>query len=222
MSRELAVGLATVCAVIAPGVSVSMVEVTRATTGDRERLADTLASAFAEDPVFGWILAGRSRIERRLRRYFRALLREELRPSDHEVFLAADGSGGAIWKGIDQWKTPTRAIIREAPVLATVFELTTVRALRVLGAMERVHPEAPHFYLHTLGTRQDAQGTGVGSAVVAQMLERCDREGVPAYLESSNPRNVAFYARHGFETQGLVALPHGAPPITRMWREPHP
>jgi len=198
-----------------------MVEVTRATAGDRERFADALASAFADDPVFGWILAGRSPIERRLRRYFRALLREELRPSDHEVYLAADGSGGAIWKGIDEWKTPTRAIIREAPALATVFELRGVRGLRVLGAMERAHPEAPHYYLHTLGTRRPSQGHGVGSAVIAPMLARCDRESVPAYLESSNPRNVAFYARHGFETQGLVALPAGAPPITRMWREPH-
>ena len=86
--------------------------------------------------------------------------------------------------------------------------------------MERVHPPAPHYYLHTLGTRRVSQGHGVGSAVLAPMLDRCDREGVPAYLESSNPRNVAFYARHGFETQGRVPLPDGAPPITRMWREP--
>jgi len=197
-----------------------MVEVTRATAGDRRRLADAWASAFADDPVFGWILAGRSPIEGRLRRYFRALLREELRAADHEVCLAGDGSGGAIWKGVDQWKTPVRAIVREAPTAATVFELRTVRALRVLGAMERVHPQAPHYYLHTLGTRRASQGHGVGSAVMAPMLERCDREGVPAYLESSNPRNVAFYARHGFETQGLVRLPDRAPPITRMWRAP--
>jgi GNAT superfamily N-acetyltransferase len=197
-----------------------MVEVTRATVSDRERLADSLASAFADDPVFGWILAGRSRLEPRLRRYFRALLREELRPADHDVYVAADGSGGAIWKPVDDWKTPIRTIVREAPVLATVFELTTGRALRVLSAMERVHPDAPHYYLHTVGTRRADQGTGVGAAVLAPMLGRCDREGVPAYLESSNPRNVAFYARHGFETQGVVPLPEGAPPITRMWREP--
>jgi GNAT superfamily N-acetyltransferase len=199
-----------------------VVDVVRATGDDQDGVADALASAFAADPVFGWILAGRSPIEGRLRRFFAAELREDFRTDDHEVYRAADHSGAAVWKGIDGWKTPTWSIVRQAPSLITVFELRILRALRVLEAMEHAHPELPHYYLQTLGTRREAQSHGVGSAVLAPMLERCDREGVPAYLESSNLRNVPFYARHGFEAQGVVPLPDGAPPITRMWREPRP
>ena len=129
---------------------------------------------------------------------------------------------GAIWKGLDQWKTPTTTVLRQAPAITRAFGVGNLRPLRVLGAMEKAHPSEPHYYLEAIGTRQDWQSKGVGSAVMAAMLERCDREGLPAYLESSNPRNIPFYARHGFEVRPLVPLPPGAPPMTPMWREPRP
>jgi hypothetical protein len=53
------------------------------------------------------------------------------------------------------------------------------------------------------------------------VLERCDGERVPAFLESSNPRNIPFYERQGFVvTKRLDRLPGGAPLLTQMWREP--
>ena len=64
------------------------------------------------------------------------------------------------------------------------------------------------------------QSKGVGSAVIRHMLERCDAEGLPAYLESSNLRNVPFYARHGFVSTGEIVVGKDAPTVTAMWRDP--
>jgi GNAT superfamily N-acetyltransferase len=199
-----------------------MAEITvgKARPEDLERLADAFADAFAEDPIFGWLLERKPHRDRRLLRFFRILLREELRQSDHETYLSQDGSGGAIWKGIDRWKTPPSTILRQTPGMALAFGPGNSRPWKVLGAMEKVHPREPHYYLETLGTKQAVQGKGVGSAVMSLMLERCDREGVPAYLESSNPKNIPLYARHGFEVRDPVPLPAGAPVLTPMWREP--
>ncbi len=66
----------------------------------------------------------------------------------------------------------------------------------------------------------DDQGRGIGSALLRPVLTRCDREGVPAYLEASSERNRALYARHGFEVVERIELPGGGPPMWRMWREP--
>lgn len=64
-----------------------------------------------------------------------------------------------------------------------------------LGATaEAHHPDEPHWYLATLGTDPSAQGRGIGSALLADVLERCDREATPAYLETETEANVAFYA----------------------------
>ena len=50
------------------------------------------------------------------------------------------------------------------------------------------------------------------------VLTRGDLDGIPAYLESSNPRNVAFYERQGFEIRSEFH-PDGGPLITGMWRD---
>ena len=196
------------------------IAVSKARSEDRERLAEAFADAFADDPVWGWLLEGKPHRAQRLTRFFRTLLKEEFRQSDHEVYMSDDGSGGAIWKGIDRWKTPLSSILRQSPSMALAFGPGNARPWKVLGVMEKVHPREPHYYLETLGTKPAVQGKGVGSAVMSLMLERCDREGVPAYLESSNPRNIPLYARHGFEVRDPVPLPAGAPVLTPMWREP--
>jgi ribosomal protein S18 acetylase RimI-like enzyme len=86
--------------------------------------------------------------------------------------------------------------------------------------MEKRHPDdRSHWYLFILGTEQAAQGRGWGSALLAEMLARVDADGMSAYLESSSERNLALYARHGFEVTDEVAIP-GGPRVWPMWREP--
>jgi GNAT superfamily N-acetyltransferase len=89
----------------------------------------------------------------------------------------------------------------------------------VLGLLEENHPAEPHYYLFLLGTRPGWQGQGLGSALMRPMLERCDRDGVPAYLEATSEGNRRLYLRHGFEVTEELLLPDG-PPLWRMWRAP--
>jgi hypothetical protein len=52
------------------------------------------------------------------------------------------------------------------------------------------------------------------------VLDRADRDGVPAYHEATTPRNRALYERHGYVNQGAFTLPDGGPTLWRMWRDP--
>jgi GNAT superfamily N-acetyltransferase len=83
-----------------------------------------------------------------------------------------------------------------------------------------VHPEEPHWYLQGLGTDPPRQGEGLASAALEPVLARCDADGVPAYLESTRERNVAFYERHGWTVTGTIDVPEGGPRLWAMWREP--
>ena len=87
--------------------------------------------------------------------------------------------------------------------------------------MEKAHPEEPHWYLAVLGTAPEHQGKGVGSALISPILQKCDAEGVPAYLESSKESNIPFYQRHGFEVTGEIKVKNG-PTLWPMWRDPQP
>ena len=85
--------------------------------------------------------------------------------------------------------------------------------------MEEKHPSDPHYYLFFLGTRPEWQGRGIGSGLMTPVLETCDREHVPAYLEATSERNKALYLRLGFEVADEIRLPDG-PTMWPMWRAP--
>jgi hypothetical protein len=63
-------------------------------------------------------------------------------------------------------------------------------------------------------------GSGHRQPLLAPQLARCDRERMPAYLESSKEQNVPLYERNGFEVTEVVQLPNGGPPAWLIWREP--
>ncbi len=85
--------------------------------------------------------------------------------------------------------------------------------------MGEFHPKEPHWYLPLIGVDPTRQNKGYGAMLMQYALEVCDRDGLPAYLESSNPRNITLYQRHGFEIVGTIQA-GSSPPLFPMRREP--
>jgi ribosomal protein S18 acetylase RimI-like enzyme len=85
--------------------------------------------------------------------------------------------------------------------------------------MGKAHPEEPCWHLAFIGVDPALQGKGLGAALLTASLKRCDDDGLPAYLESTNPANQSLYRRFGFEQIGLIEIDH-APPVFTMLRRP--
>jgi Acetyltransferases len=85
--------------------------------------------------------------------------------------------------------------------------------------MGNFHPHEPHWYLPIIGVDPPHQGRGLGEQLMAHALARCDADRLPAYLESSNPRNLSFYQRHGFEALGRIQV-GSSPTLVPMLRRP--
>ncbi len=193
--------------------------VVTATGADLPALTEALADAFWDDPVMSWILRDEDSRARRLARLFSVQLRAHyLRLAT--VWTTSDRAGGALWAPPGHAIIPPTTILRYLPDMFRALGRHSIRAVRTLDHVERLHPKEPHWYLGVLGTRTAAQGRGIGSALLAPVLDRCDSEGVPAYLESSKHANIAFYGRHGFEVTGEIPLPFGGPTVWPMWRNP--
>jgi GNAT superfamily N-acetyltransferase len=187
-------------------------------------LGEVLADAFAEDPVFAWLIPPdvQSRDDR-LRTFFTSMSRGYLRQGK-PCYVTGDASAAALWAKPGAWSMPLSQIILEAAPNGLAFRGRLLRALRTQLQIERLHAghSRPHWYLGYLGTRHDRQGEGLGTRMLREVLTPLDTDGVPAYLESSNERNVPLYERNGFRVVGeLRALDQG-PTIWRMWREPGP
>ena len=191
----------------------------RATGEDVRRLTTVLAEAFFDDPVFGWLMPEDGKRRARLRRYFGIELRHYTLPRGR-VWTTSDLSGVALSLPPGAWRAPPHATLMEGGA----FGIHLPRAARLGAAMEWRHmrmPREPHYYVRDIGVHPDMQGRGLGSTLLHPTLERCDREGLPAYLEASSERSAALYERLGFQLTGELRV-GGSPPLRLMLRPPHP
>lgn len=195
-----------------------MPDVRTASRDDAAPLGEVLARAFVDDPIWSWLVPDAARWDRHSTRFFTSDVRGRLRLG--QVFTTIERQGAASWMPPDQWRPSLVDLAREMPGALPLFGSGLVRALRYLSRIERLHPtDRPHWYLAVLGTHPDHQGKGIGSALMQPVLQRCDDEGLPAFLESSKEANIAFYARHGFELRDPIET-EGGPTLYPMWREP--
>jgi GNAT superfamily N-acetyltransferase len=188
---------------------------------DYEAAAEALALAFADDPCWAHLLRDDETRAEKLLAYFTSEL-ETLVPEYREVWITGDGGGAAVWAPPGRWRVPIGLTLREAGRMTRVFGRRLPLGLRALVRLEGHHPKSPdHWYLHYLGVEPRRQGKGLGGSLVAPVLERCDRERIPAYLEASTDRNRVLYERNGFELTAVFDMPgRGGPPIREMWRDP--
>lgn len=185
---------------------------------EQGQLAQTLAAAFSEDPVLGWLVPDESRREERLRRFFALELRH-MGFARGTVWTSDGFPGATICMPPGCWHLPTRVALGHGPAFSRAFGGRLPIATALQTALELRHERRPHWYILAVGVRPEHQGRGLGTALLSPTLARCDREGLPAYLEASSERSVALYERLGFEHVGESRL-FGSPPIWRMLRSP--
>jgi ribosomal protein S18 acetylase RimI-like enzyme len=181
--------------------------------------AASLVRAFRYDPTTVYMFPdGRTRA-RALRRFFRLQLQQTAK-GRVLAYTTGDCRATALW--IPPRKAPPdmRDVIAQLPMLLALGRRAGA-VMRLFQILEAHHPKAPHYYLGGLGTDPDFQGRGLASEVLGPVLDVCDRDGVPAYLETAR-KTVAFYQRHGFEVTGEASLPDGSVPLCLMLREPSP
>ena len=187
--------------------------------GDVDASARSLADAFGDDPPMGW--AGKFDDDReRLVPLWQLVIDLRIVKSDPLLFTTEHNNANAVWDAPGDIEIATIDLIKGLPSVVRSFRTGVPRFLRMIEAMDKAHPKEPHYYLLAIGVSHTHQGKGLGSAVIQPMLDRCDQEGLPAYLENTKPENEAFYARHGFERRGALNLPAGCPPVMPMWRPP--
>jgi GNAT superfamily N-acetyltransferase len=188
-----------------------------ATSSDLDPVIRTLWLAFRDDPLWRWAFPDHDELEP----WWRLLIGSALRYP--WIWVTGDYSAAAVWIPPDGSELTDEEEARVEPLL---HQLAGERAPEIMELVERFgqsHPkERPHYYLSLLGTHPERRGEGLGMGLLRENLSRIDAEGMPAYLESSNPENDARYARLGFEPVGEFSTPDGSQTVTTMWREPSP
>lgn len=178
---------------------------------DETDLAATLTAALWDDPFYAGITAGRPEPERRatLDGYFALALREAWRAG--EVQAGDDGAGAAIWTAPAGSPGAEAAAADKRRGVRTLLRAEAWAVYQAIGAFSHrmVAAAVPDgaWYLSILGVDPARQGAGVGARLLRPTLSRLDAQHLTGYLETFNPRSLAFYGRHGFATVASAVEP---------------
>jgi ribosomal protein S18 acetylase RimI-like enzyme len=170
-----------------------------ATEIDEARAIGVMTLAFSADPVVRWVWPDPQQYLTYFPRFVKAFGGKAFA---HKSAYYVDN-----FAGVALWLPPNVHFDEEAVVdtlQASVSEEVLKDGFSVFEQMAKYHPSEQHWYLPVLGVDPSRHGKGLGSALMQHVLPQCDRDGKLAYLESSNPRNVPFYKRHGFEVMGTI------------------
>lgn len=187
---------------------------TRAARRDAHRIAAITADAFRDDPFNRWLFGTQAA----LAGVFGAMARHVYAPRGYCYSLSDEGAAMWMLPGGDD-RPPWQA----APAFFWAINVRATRGAarrvaRTVSAMNAAHPRFPHAYLFTIGVRPRSRGKGLGRTLIAPVLAACDRLGLPAYLENSNPANRGFYGACGFKRTQMIEVEPGAPPLEAMLR----
>jgi GNAT superfamily N-acetyltransferase len=189
-----------------------------ATAADVKSIVATLTGAFDADPLWGWAFPDPDKRAAQFETWF-GLFVESALPNGW-VWISGAGEATSIWTPPGKTELTPEAKARVEPFLTAELGAHAEPVLEVFERFEAAAPSDQDFYyLSFLGTHPEHRGRGVGMGLLEANLARVDAEGLPAYLESSNPANNARYERLGFKPRGGFETPDGKHAVTTMWRE---
>lgn len=185
-----------------------------ATASDLDGLTTTLTAAFATDPLWSWAFPDPDDLAVWWRFYIGSALRYPW------VWISGKYAAASVWIPPDGTELTEEEEVQAEPLVRDLIGPRCDDVMELLDRFEASHPRnESHYYLSLLGTHPDHRGGGLGMALLAHNLERTDAEGIPTFLESSNPANNARYERLGFRQIGEFTTPDAARTVATMWRE---
>jgi len=195
----------------------AQLEARRASLADCEVVTSITTLAFADDPLWSRAMARPNGSTEHHARFWRLFVEGALRYP--WVWLTADGEATSIWIPPSGTEMSDEQENQLSELANECLGSAADTYLELLTRFDTAHPrDEPHYYLSLLGTHPDHRGKGIGMALLEHDLALIDDDGLPAYLESSNPANNHRYADVGFEAVGEFSYPGGGPIVTTMWR----
>ncbi|MGH3667949.1 MAG: GNAT family N-acetyltransferase, partial [Acidimicrobiia bacterium] len=190
-----------------------------------DQAADLLARSFETTPDYTHMFPDPHTRRDALRGFMKAPARDS--QAEGNCWVATDGTmmlGVAAWQAPGRYPWSLGRNLRALPAIMSVLRHApgSFRDLLKFGSIVDSHfPDTPLWYLQVIGVSPEAQGLGVGSALLEPAFDLADRDRVPCYLETSNEKAVPFYLRAGFriDRQGVELMP-GGPTYWLMTRPP--
>ena len=196
----------------------SLPDIRVVTVDDADVAALVYARGFHDDPLWAWAFPEEDARLEQQRAFWRFCVEEAIRYP--WTFLGANDRTTTCWIPPDGTELSDEGMARFEPLLVELLGAGATPVIELFEKLDATHPhDEPHFYLSLFATEPAARGNAPGQMLLQHNLALIDEEGGSAFLESSNPRNIAMYERHGFRVIQTVEGPPGCPDFAGLWRD---
>ena len=195
------------------------------------RLAAQLsARAFDTDPFFRYLLPNDGLRVALLGEIMQALMAPLTPLGGTYAHASAPALGGVLC--VERWEKRATGLgyVRSFTLAAMAMVMPFVRAgvsveelrrlkngLQALSQIQGLHPREPHDYVAILTVDPSVQRGGIGRTLLSAFLAESDTRSRPVHLETSQPDNVGYYQRFGFQVVHELSIAD-APPLWIMTR----
>jgi len=177
-------------------------EVSNASLSDLDDAIGCLATAFAQDPITGFLLQTGPGYRERVTQFFSLLMRARI-ALQMPAIVAKDVTGiqGAAMGYATSHPAWPPALAEEWDRFEKAIPGMTDRMAVYEGIAAGGKPPVPHYYLGVIGTAPALHGRGIGTRLLESFCQNSASDPLSrgVYLETAQPSNVGFYQRAGFE-----------------------
>ena len=191
--------------------------------GQKKRAAEVVTAAFFDYPMMNHYFPDLKRRKRRMPWYLEKTLNCAMRYG--EVFATADCSGVMFVLPPGHTRLTDREYIQNGFLLVPFvmgfgnYAKSSECEKFVADTQERLMDGKKHYYLWGLVTDPQAQGKGIGSALLKKLTDKADTENTAVYLETHEQKNVTYYEQFGFKLIHKTTIPKHGLDIWCMSRE---
>lgn len=170
----------------------------KAKQSDKDRVIDILTTSFYENQSVNYIINQDSKRESRIRALMDYSF--EVCSSFGDVFLSDDKKSCALIVYPDKKRATLKSTLLDVKLILQAVGISNIsKTLKREKLINSIQPKMLMTYLWFIGVDRDAQGQGIGSKLLQEIIDYSNSISRPIYLETSTVRNLPWYDKFGFE-----------------------
>lgn len=170
----------------------------RATSNDKELVAEILIRSFVDNKSINYIIKQDEKREQRLKHLMEYSF--DICNLFGDVYLTDDKKGCALALKPEKKRATFNSILLDVKFIFSVLGFSGVqKAMKREAVIKKSHPEGLLYYLWFIGVEPTNQGNGIGSKLLNEIIQKGLSENRTICLETSTLKNIPWYEKHGFK-----------------------
>ena len=172
---------------------------------DKELVVDILANSFETNKSVNYII----KQDRKRKKRIRALMDYsfEICKEFGEVYLSDDKKACALVLFPDKKKTTLKSIELDLKLILSSVGLSNIKKTLERESLIKKHqPKDTMYYLWFIGVDPEYQNSGIGTALLNEVIIDSERQNRSIYLETSTTKNLPWYKKFGFDIYNELDL----------------